>query len=395
MPLIERYVLRRALTTFLLTLGVLVATLWLTQVLRELDVVTAKGQAIWMFLMMTVLALPALIQTIAPVALLIACLVTLNNLNNDSEMAVMAAAGASQKAVSRPLIVLGAALMILLTLSYHAIAPASLAGLREIVTRVRADVIAAVVDGGGFRDVDDGLTMYIRDKASDGTFRDIFVSDDRSARESLQYTATTGFLLDQAGGSFLILRDGDLIRENRFNNSQNIVHFETYALDLSRLGGAGAAALYQAKERSSLSLVMPKADGAIKAERPQQIYAELHERITAPLYALVFPLIVLAYLGRARTGRQQRTSAVAAAVALCVALRVGSFAAFAAAGSTAAAVPFLYALPLAGIALGVIGMNRSDGALVPAPVAATIDWAVRIGARILRRFNPSSSGAAA
>lgn len=395
MPLMERYVLRRALTSFLLTLGVLVATLWLTQALRELDVVTAKGQAIWMFLMMTLLALPALIQTIAPVALLIACVVTLNNLNNDSEMAVMAAAGASQKAVSRPLVALGAALLVILTVFYHVIAPASLAGLRGLVTRVRADVIAAVVDGGGFRDIDDGMTMYIRDKAADGTFRDIFVNDDRSERESLQYTARNGFLLDQAGGSFLILRDGDLIRENRLNGSQNIVHFETYALDLSQLTGAGTAALYEAKERSSASLLVPGGDANAREQATQQIRAELHERITAPLYALVFPLIVLAYLGRARTSRQQRYAAVVAAVSLCVAFRVGSFAAFAAAGSSSLAIPFMYALPILGIAMGIYGMTRSDGALAPAAVTGVLDWAARIGGRVARRLSPSGSGASA
>ena len=53
MPLIERYILRRTTQVFLLTLGALVAVLWVTQVLKELDVVTAKGQAISVFLLMT------------------------------------------------------------------------------------------------------------------------------------------------------------------------------------------------------------------------------------------------------------------------------------------------------------------------------------------------------
>ena len=81
MPLIERYILRRATHAFLLTLGALVGTLWVTQVLRELDVVTAKGQAIWVFLLMTVLALPALGQVVAPIAFLVGTIVTLNSLN--------------------------------------------------------------------------------------------------------------------------------------------------------------------------------------------------------------------------------------------------------------------------------------------------------------------------
>ena len=73
------------------------ATLWVTQVLRELDVVTAKGQAIWVFLLMTVLALPALVQIVAPIAFLVATIVTLNSLTTDSELPVISAAGASRQ----------------------------------------------------------------------------------------------------------------------------------------------------------------------------------------------------------------------------------------------------------------------------------------------------------
>ena len=90
MPLIERYVLRRTTWVFLLTLAALVGTIWVTQVLRELDVVTAKGQTLWVLFVMTVLALPALLQVIAPVAFLAGCIIVLNTMNNDSDIAVVA-----------------------------------------------------------------------------------------------------------------------------------------------------------------------------------------------------------------------------------------------------------------------------------------------------------------
>src|SRR6266545_6813944 len=86
MPLIERYIFRRTTQVFLLTLGALVAALWVTQVLKELDVVTAKGQAISVFLLMTIFGLPALVQVIAPIAYLVATIATLNNLGNDGEL---------------------------------------------------------------------------------------------------------------------------------------------------------------------------------------------------------------------------------------------------------------------------------------------------------------------
>ena len=73
-------------------------------------------------------------------------------------------------------------------------------------------------------------------------------------------------LLERAGGSFLVLQNGDLIRENRIKDENNVVAFETYALDLSQLGAPNAAAFYKAKERSTLYLLEPEPDDAF-AER--------------------------------------------------------------------------------------------------------------------------------
>ena len=233
MPLIERYVLRRAANIFLLALFAVTGTLWVTQVLGRLDVVTSKGQAIWTFLLMTILALPALIQAVAPIAFLAAAILTLNGLTNDSELPVIAAAGAARSAVSRPILVLGLFVTLGVAISYHVIAPASLAALREILTHIHADVIAALVQDGGFRSVDQGLTMHIREKAPDGSFHDIFVSDDRNPKETVQYNAVQGVLLERPEGSFLVLQNGDLIRQDRVSGETNVVNFQTYALDLS------------------------------------------------------------------------------------------------------------------------------------------------------------------
>jgi lipopolysaccharide export system permease protein len=390
MPLIERYIFRRTAQIFLLTLGALIGTLWVTQALRELDVVTAQGQAIWVFLVMTALALPALAQVIAPVAFLVAVIVTLNNLTSDSELPVISAAGASRKAVNRPVLALGILVMVAVAISYHVLAPASLSTLRALLSRVRADVIATLVQDGGFRTVADGLTMHIRDKTADGGFSDIFVSDDRNADESLQYSAARGVLLERAGGSFLVLQDGDLIREDRIQDERNVVAFDTYALDLSQIGAPSAAAIYKAKERSTFYLMEPEADDPFAAEHPERVAAELHERIAAPFYTLVFALVPLAFLGRPRTSRQDRTYAIAATVLICLIVRGAGFAAVAIARGSAAAIPFMYLAPLAGIGFGLYAVGRDARLRMPRPVERVWDWAIARATRLARRFAPQA-----
>src|SRR3954451_2471551 len=95
MRLIDRYIFRHLGVAFLTCLVVLTALIWLTQALRDFDLVTAQGQSVLIFLIISSLALPSLVVIIAPVALFIAVVWILNRLNSDSELVVMSAAGLS------------------------------------------------------------------------------------------------------------------------------------------------------------------------------------------------------------------------------------------------------------------------------------------------------------
>jgi lipopolysaccharide export system permease protein len=61
MRLIERYIFRRAAGAFLLTLAALAGIVWVTQALRQMNIVTAKGAALLVFFEITALAIPFLV----------------------------------------------------------------------------------------------------------------------------------------------------------------------------------------------------------------------------------------------------------------------------------------------------------------------------------------------
>src|SRR3712207_5913817 len=107
MSLIERYILKIAFNAFAACLIALTGVIWITQALRELDLLTGKGQTILVFLTVTGLSLPALITVISPVALFIAVIYTLHKLNQDSELIVMSAAGMPPRQLIRPFVALG------------------------------------------------------------------------------------------------------------------------------------------------------------------------------------------------------------------------------------------------------------------------------------------------
>src|SRR5262245_54059030 len=106
MTIFGRYVFRQVAGALLLILLSLSGIVWIALALRQLNLVTAQGQDTLMLLKMTTLGLPSLMVLIAPIALLIAAIHTLNRLNSDSELIVLTASGATIWRVARPLFAL-------------------------------------------------------------------------------------------------------------------------------------------------------------------------------------------------------------------------------------------------------------------------------------------------
>ncbi|HUO53625.1 MAG TPA: LptF/LptG family permease, partial [Rhodoblastus sp.] len=80
MILIERYIFKIAASAFLVALSVLTAVIWLTQAMRDFDLMTTKGQSLIVFFHITGLIIPSLLMVISPIALFIAVLFALNKL---------------------------------------------------------------------------------------------------------------------------------------------------------------------------------------------------------------------------------------------------------------------------------------------------------------------------
>ena len=98
---IDRYIFRTTLARSC-GAGQPDGVIWITQALRDIDLMTSQGQTILIFLGITSLVIPALVLVIAPIALVIAVAHTLNKLATDSEIIVMNAAGMSPWRLFRP-----------------------------------------------------------------------------------------------------------------------------------------------------------------------------------------------------------------------------------------------------------------------------------------------------
>jgi len=94
--------------------------------------------------------------------------------------------------------------------------------------------------------------------------------------------------------------------------------------------------------------------------------AELHDRLTAPLYPLVIAVLTFAYLGAPRTTRQSRTLSIVGAIAAVVVLRGLGFVGMLAGTRMPAALLVPYAALLTALVLGYWGISR--GLIIEPPV---------------------------
>ena len=363
MKLVGRYIFNTSLGAFAALLFALTSVIWITQALRQFDLLTTKGQTFWLFLTLTGLIIPSLITIIAPVALFLAVIYTLNKLNGDSELIVMSAAGIAPGRLLSPFLLLGVLGTLLVGgMSVYAM-PWSFRLIQDIGTKVRADFLTRVVREGQFSTLDQGFVFHYRERGGGGSLLGIFMQDRRDPQRITTYLAEAGQTLEANGQNYLVLEKGSVQRQQSGSRDAAIVVFQRYAIDLAQFGSSNDAASYKPRERTTDELLnidlnnLPSGGKDEYLRRfPGRFRAELHERFAGPLYALAAALIAFAALGQARTTRQGRSLAITAAVLTFAGLRVLGISASTLSVSNPSALILVYALPILAslVSLGVI-----------------------------------------
>jgi lipopolysaccharide export system permease protein len=305
MALIDRYIFRLAGYAFLVILGALSAVIWITQALKDFNMLTSEGQSILMFVRLVALLLPAMIALIAPVALFIAVIQTIQRLNGDSELVVLSASGISHYRLLRPILLLTTLVAIGIGAITIQIAPASYRSWRDLITSARAEFVSQIVREGRFNIIDNGIVFHYRERVGDALLG-LFIQDRRDADLTIVYVAERGQIIESAAGSFLVLLDGSIQRETSQERDASIIGFKRYALDLAMLTPNVGEVTYRPRERSTLELMREIIEQrAPKTVRGSYI-SELAERFTTPLYSFMFSMIALAVFSRPRTTRQAK-----------------------------------------------------------------------------------------
>lgn len=373
MKLIERYIFLRAGIAALVILGSLVGVVWIIQVLREIDVITTKGQTLITYLALTTLAIPMLVLAVIPIALLLATVFTVNTLNQNSELVVINASGASAAVLAKPLLVLALICSLFTGLVGHFVSPWSLLTLKVFATEMRADLVQVIIREGTFTQVEKGLVFHVAKREAGGVLSGILISDEREAGQSIIFTADRGFVSRQGEKAYLLLRDGEIQQRNAGEDSATIIRYDSYVFDLSTFAANVELGDIRPKERTTPQLLNPDPDDPYLKERPGLYRAQIHERFSEMLWPFAYVLVMLSFAGQARSNRQSHGSAIGAGMLVVTLLRGTAFSAVSASKSDPSAVFFIYALPLAGIGGGLWYLMRSRPVALPQPLQQRAD----------------------
>ncbi len=330
---INRYIFSSTFSAFAIVLFSLTSVIWITQALRDIDLMTSRGQTVLVFLGITGLVIPMLMVVIAPIALMIAVMHSIGRLSNDSELIVMNAAGMSPWALFRPFLIMAVMVSAVMTVIGSWLGPLGLQTLHSWANEVRADLVTNVVQPGRFNGFERGLVFHIRERQANGVLLGVFVDDRRNRKERATFLAEQGTIVNDERGTFLVLESGSVQRleivrrekgqkEPPKQKDPTIVKFERYALDLAQ---ADSQPIQRISARDRFFWELLDNDPEKSKLQAGQVRAELHDRIFAPIYPIVFTIITFAYLGAPRTTRQGRAMSIAGASIVIAVIRLMGF----------------------------------------------------------------------
>ncbi len=394
--ILSRYVFRQAMGAVLLILLSLTGIVWIALALRQLNLVTSQGQDVWLFIKMTLLALPNLMALIAPIALLVASIHVLNRLSGDSELIVMTAGGATIWNIARPLLLVACFVAAAVAAVNHYAMPWSLRLLREYVIQVRTDLITQVIQPGKFSSPENNLTFHIRDRALNGELKGLVMHDARDQKQVSTFLAERGWIIKQGNDAFLLMETGHILRRSAVNEPVRIIEFKTYAIDLARLEAKETGPELKPRERYYSELVNPPENDTLAKTQPGLLRAELHERFSSPLYPFAFVLVAVAFVGQSQTTRQNRVQAIVAAFMLAAGSRLAGLAGINLVTIRPSNIWIPYAIPIGIIIVGLViaqsGMRPRRQSKLGLLLSAIGERAGTGFSALFRRRRPAASG---
>lgn len=367
-----RYVFRQLFVGMILVTAGLTCIIWLSQSLRFVELIVNRGVSAGTFVYLTMLMLPNFLTVILPIALFCVVVFIYAKMITDRELVVMRAAGVGQFALAKPALILA---LMTVGIGYFLnlyLLPNSYRLFRELQWDIRYNYSHVLLREGAFTNVDTGITLYIRERSSDGQLLGILVHDQRDEAKPFTLMASRGALVESDGRTRVVMFNGNRQAVDRATNQLTILYFDRYTFDLGKRGAVTQDRHREPRERKLNELFNIRALHDVDPRDFGKYIVEAHKRLASPLMALSFTLLALASLITGSFSRRMQTQRILASIFMMVFLQSASLGIESIAAKNLALVPLIYAqaiLPAVFAFWFMLGRLRG-GASVPAGLPA-------------------------
>ncbi len=362
---VTRYILKQLIIGMILVTSGLTILLWLSQSLRFIDLIVNKGLSAGLFLRLTSMLLPGFLMVVLPIAIFTVMLFVYNKLSGDRELVVMRAAGMSQWGLSKPAIILAAAIGIFSYALTLWIAPESVRAFRELQWSIRQDITHLVLKEGEFTDVGNGIVVFVGERAADNVLSNILIWDTRNRQKEVTVMAERGALVAGAAAPRIHLVNGSRQEYDPQTHAFSMLYFDSYTAEFGDSHPNDEVRFRDARERS-LGELFGETEGTLSAQDVRRFRVEGVQRLLLPLHVVGLSLLALLGLLGGSFDRRGQNGRIAIAVVMMVAFQAVWLGANNLAARSLAMLPLLPILTLLLIVIPAYLLYAVRRARVPA-----------------------------
>lgn len=316
------YLIQQIVTAMVFIVVSLTCVIWLSQSLRFVDLIVNRGLPIHTFIVLTVMLMPTWLSIVLPIAAFAGTLFVYNKMTADREMVVMSAAGLSPMRLARPALMVALITTGLCYLMTLYLVPTSYRAFKELQWQIRHNFENLILREGEFRTFGGKFTVYVRERADEGALLGIVIHDQRNPDKPTTIVAEQGLLVSTPKGPRVVMANGSRQERDAETNRVNILYFDRYTIDLGSDQSQVKRSLRDTNELFVGELLYPS-EAQARSRNVNDLIAEGHQRLTAPLLALTLTAIGLATILSGEFSRRGQAGRIILAVLLAGAAEAG------------------------------------------------------------------------
>ncbi|MCX7983059.1 MAG: LPS export ABC transporter permease LptF [Syntrophales bacterium] len=295
--IINRYLFKEILLSFLLILTIVTLVLILGRIFQIVDLIMNKGVSILEVVGFIFLLFPSLLLYSLPMSLLFAILVTLSRFSSDNELTIMKTSGMSLYQISLPIFLVAVLVFFISLLNSYVLLPQGNLKVRQLMYHLACKKATVGIVEKTFNDDFSGIILYADRVPASGDFLEgVFISDFRQGSQPIYIISQKAFLIGDSATMSVILRmkDGSIHMPDRPIEKYRRLDFKQYDVKLN-FGPSLAADL---TKKASREMTVKEIKGLLEKSNledseKRELEMELYERLSIPFSAIFFALVAI------------------------------------------------------------------------------------------------------